>query len=409
VSDLVTTRTPAPEDAPAGPSAGRTARRRPRPATVLLLAASLVLVALPFYLDEFWLRTGFAAFGAIIGAIGLNILVGTTGQLSLGHAFFLAVGAISYCWLSGEPSDAGTRHIGGLGLPPGVGMVLAVGLAGLAGLLFSPVAARLKGIYLGVASLGLVFVGQHVLTSATEVTGGFNGRRTPDFALFGFTFTDADPVLSVLRVPFGRAERLWYLGLVLVAVCWVFARGVLAGRPGRALRTVRDSEIAAAVHGVDVQAYRAKAFLLSSMYAGLAGVLYALSIGSVAPESFTIEVSIQYLAMIVLGGLGSVGGAAAGAAFVSTLPLLLDEYSNLVPGLSEPGSGGVSYSEAARYAYGAAVILVVLFQPTGLAGLARRLSARRRGSPVRSGPPRGGPASSPPRPPAPSGATAGPG
>jgi branched-chain amino acid transport system permease protein len=351
--------------------------RRIGPA-VIVLAIGVVLAVMPFYLDEFWLRTGFAVFGAAVGAIGLNILVGTTGQLSLGHAFFLAVGAISYCWLAGEPLDTGARKVGGLGLPPLLAMVLAVGLAGLAGLLFSPVAARLKGIYLGVASLGLVFVGQHVLNSATTVTGGFNGRSTPDFELFGFAFADDDPNLYVLDVPFDRFERLWYLGLVLLAVCYFFARGMLEARPGRALRTLRDSEIAAAVNGVDVTAYRAKAFLLSSMYAGLSGVLYALSIGSVAPESFTIEVSIQYLAMIVLGGLGSVGGAVVGAAFVSALPLVLDEYSESIPGLAEPGSGGVSYAEAARYAYGAAVIAVVIFWPAGLAGVARRLSERRR-------------------------------
>jgi branched-chain amino acid transport system permease protein len=347
---------------------------------VLVAASLLVLLVLPYYLKEFWLRTGFAVFGAAIGAIGLNILVGTTGQLSLGHAFFLAVGATGYCWLSGEPVDTGAHKIGGLGLPPLAGMVLAVGLAGLAGLLFSPVAARLKGIYLGIASLGLVFVGQHVLNSATSVTGGFNGRRASDFELFGFNFADADPALTVLGVPFDRFERLWYLGLALLAGCVLFARGVLGARPGRALRTLRDSEIEAAVNGIDVTAYRAKAFLLSSMYAGLSGVLYALSIGSVAPESFMIEVSIQYLAMIVLGGLGSVGGAVAGAAFVSALPLLLDEYSEAIPGLSEPGSSGVSAPQAARYAYGAAVILVVLFWPTGLAGAARRLADRRRRS-----------------------------
>ncbi len=231
------------------------------------------------------------------------------------------------------------------------------------------------------ASLGLVFVGQHVLNSATPVTGGYNGRRTPDFELFGFTFTDSDPDLYVLGVPFDRTERLWYLGLVLAGLGWFFARGVLAGRPGRAMRTLRDSEIAAAVTGVDVPVYRAKAFGLSSMYAGLAGVLYALSIGSVAPESFAFDVSVQYLTMIVLGGLGSAGGAVAGALFVTALPLVLDEYSGSVPGLSEPGSDGVSYAEASRYAFGALVIVIILIQPAGLAGIARRVSNRvRRGT-----------------------------
>ena len=148
---------------------------------LLLVAFLVVLLALPLYVEEFWLRTGFAAFGAIVGAIGLNLLVGTSGQLSLAHAFFLAVGAVSYVYVSGEPGGLGVAELGGLGLPPIVGMVVGVLLAGLAGLLFSPLAARLRGIYLGVASLALVFIGVHVLNSWTEVTGGFNGRSAPEF------------------------------------------------------------------------------------------------------------------------------------------------------------------------------------------------------------------------------------
>lgn len=380
MSDTTTRSTPAtPPPAPpprtaaaAGP--GRPPGiRRPAAGSLLLVALVAVLAVLPFYLEEFWLRTGFAVFGAAIGAIGLNILVGTTGQLSLGHAFFLAVGGISYCWLSGESNDAGAHPYVGLGLPPLLGMVLAVGISGLAGLLFSPIGARLKGLYLGIASLGMVFVGIHVFNSVDQVSGGHNGRTVPEFSLFGFTFDDSDPDLYVLNVEFEKFERLWYLGLVLAVGCYLFARATLHGRPGRALRAVRDSEIAASVNGVNVTSYRAKAFLLSSMYAGLSGVLFALAIGSVAPESFAVEISVQYLAMIVLGGLGSVGGACAGAAFVTALPYVLGEYATSIPGLSEPGTGGVSYSEAARYAYGAAVILVIIFWPTGLAGIARRL------------------------------------
>jgi branched-chain amino acid transport system permease protein len=129
--------------------------------------------------------------------------------------------------------------------------------------------------------------------------------------------------------------------------------------------------------GVDVQRYKGRVFLVSSMYAGLSGVLYALSIGSVAPESFGLEVSIQYLAMIVLGGLGSVGGAAFGALFVSALPLVFQRYADALPLVSSPGQGGLNAGEVARYLYGAAVVLVIMFEPAGLAGLAGRF--RRRG------------------------------
>ena len=346
---------------------------------LLVLAALVVMLLLPLYVPEFWLRTGFAVFGAVVGAIGLNLLVGTTGQLSLAHAFFLAVGAVSYVYVSGEPGGIGIADLSGLGLPPIVGMVVGVLLAGLAGLLFSPLAARLRGIYLGVASLALVFIGVHVLNAWTSVTGGFNGRSAPEFSLFGFTFGNTDPDLFVLGVPFREAERLWYLGLVLALAAYLFARNLLRSRPGRALQTLRDSEVAASVMGVNVQGYKARIFLVSSMYGGLSGVMYALSIGSIAPESFDLVVSILYLAMIVLGGLGSVNGAVLGAVFVSALPLVLQRYADAIPFVGGQGEGGLAAGEAARFLFGAAIILVILFEPAGLAGIARRITGRGRG------------------------------
>jgi branched-chain amino acid transport system permease protein len=340
---------------------------------VLAILLILLLVA-PIYVEEFWLRTGFAVAGAIVGAIGLNLLVGTSGQLSLAHAFFLACGAVTYVFVSGESGGIGLADLSGLGWPPLIGMIAGVLVAGLAGLLFSPIAARLRGIYLGVASLGLVFIGQHVLNSWTSVTGGFNGRSAPEFVLFGFTFGNRDPELFVVGVPFREAERLWYLGLVLALAAYLFARNLLRSRAGRALQTLRDSEVAASVMGVNVQRYKARVFLVSSMYAGLSGVMYALSIGSIAPESFGLEVSILYLAMIVLGGLGSVGGSVLGAIFVSALPLIFQRYADAVPLV---GEGGLAAGEAARYLFGLAIILVVMFEPAGLAGLAGRF--RRKG------------------------------
>jgi branched-chain amino acid transport system permease protein len=353
------------------------APRRSRTRLIVLAVVVVLLLIAPLYVQEFWLRTGFAVFGAIIGAIGLNLLVGTTGQLSLAHAFFLAVGAISYVYVSGESGGIGIVKLSGLGLPPLIGMIVGVLLAGLAGLLFSPIAARLRGIYLGVASLGLVFIGNHLLNTWTSVTGGFNGRAAPKFSLFGFSFSNKDPLLFIAGVPYGEAERLWYLGLVLALAAYLFARNLLRSRPGRALQTLRDSEVAASVMGVNVQRYKGRVFLVSSMYAGLSGVLYALSIGSIAPESFGLEVSIQYLAMIVLGGLGSVGGAALGALFVSAMPLVFQKYADALPFVGAAGQGGLGAGEAARFLYGAAIVLVILFEPAGLAGLARRF--RRRG------------------------------
>ncbi|WP_066375031.1 branched-chain amino acid ABC transporter permease [Herbidospora mongoliensis] len=332
----------------------------------------VVLALVPFYLDGFWLQTGLFAMSAAIGAIGINLLTGATGQLSMGHAFFLAVGAYSYVFFSAEP----TAKLSGLGLPTGVAVVLAVLTAGIAGGLFSPIAGRLKGAYLGIATFALIFGGQHVLFNAEHLTGGFNGRAVPELNLFGFSFGDT-PSLIVLQVPFGTLERLWFLGLVLVALSMVFAQGVLKGRPGRAMNTIRDHEIAAGVMGVPVARYRAGVFVLSSMYGGLAGVLLALVFQRTVPEYFGVLLSLDYLAMIVIGGLGSVGGAVVGALFVSLLPQLLTKYSDAIPLVAVPGTpGGVSPAEAARILYGAAVVTVVLFLPGGLLGLFRKIRLR---------------------------------
>ncbi|MFF6879845.1 branched-chain amino acid ABC transporter permease [Streptomyces sp. NPDC012474] len=337
----------------------------------LILAAVTVLCALPFYLDAFWLRIGLFSMATAVGAVGLGLLSGTAGQLSLGHAFFLAVGAYGYVWLAGEP---------GPGLPTAVAAVLAVLLAGAAGGIFSPVAGRVRGIYLGVATLALVFLGHHVLLTADSVTGGFNGRSVPPLELGGFSFS-ADSELTLLGVPFGAEERLWYLGLALFAVTWFTARGLLRGRPGRALVALRDSETAAAVMGVNVSRYRSAAFVVSSMYAGLAGVMLALSFRRVVPDYFGLVLSVDYLAMIVIGGLGSVAGATAGAVFVTALPLLMTRYADQLPLVAAPGTtdGTVGPTEAARYLYGAAIVLILLFAPDGLHGLVRRLRARLRG------------------------------
>lgn len=324
----------------------------------VIVVVVVVLAAVPIWFESFWLQTGLFAMAAIIAAIGLTILVGIAGQLSLAHAFFVAVGAYGYAYLADK-------------IPPLLAVIAAVLLAGLAGALFSPIAGRVRGIYLGLASLGLVFLGQHILQNATGITGGYRGIAVPPFELFGFEFTGADGMV-VLGVPFGPLEKLWYLGLVLVAIALWYGRNLVRSRPGRALATVRDSEVAAATNGIDVVRYKAAAFTVSSMYAGLGGVLMALAFGRIVPESFGFLLSVDFLVMVVIGGAGSVGGAAAGAVFVTALPLILNHYSGSLPLLAEPGSGGVGAAELSRLLYGAAIVAVLLFARDGLAGLVHR-------------------------------------
>jgi branched-chain amino acid transport system permease protein len=251
--------------------------------------------------------------------------------------------------------------------------ILAVLLAGLAGAAFSPIAARLKGIYLGLASIGLVFIGQHIMQNASAITGGFNGRDAKPFSLFGFEFSNTNPGdFNVFGVPYGQLERLWYLGLVLVLLSVWYARNLLRNRPGRALESIRDSEVAAAVMGVNVPLYRGAAFMVSSMYAGLAGVMLALAFGRIVPESFNFLYSIDFLVMIVIGGLGSVGGAVLGAVVVSVLPQVLLHYADRLPIVASPGGSGLQPNDAARFLYGAAVVGALILASGGLAGLTRR-------------------------------------
>ncbi|WP_327233614.1 branched-chain amino acid ABC transporter permease [Streptomyces sp. NBC_01317] len=334
----------------------------PRP--YLWTATTLVLLALPFYADRFWLQAGLFAMAAAIGAIGLNLLTGATGQLSMGHAFFLAVGAYGYCLFAGDGRAENGHRLVGLGLPTWLAAVLAVLLAGVAGGLFSPIAGRLRGAYLGIATLALIFIGQHLLFNAGDLTGGFNGRAVPPLSLFGVTFDDTETVVAA--VPFHSSEKLWYVGLAALLAGGLFARGVLRGRPGRAMNAIRDHRVAAGVMGVPVARYRAAVFVLSSMYAGLAGVLLALLFQRTVPDYFGMVLALEYLAMIVIGGLGTVAGAVVGAAFVSLLPQLLTHYSDSLPLVSDPGTGGLAPGEASRYLYGAAIVAVVLFLPGGL-------------------------------------------
>jgi len=351
------------------------------PRRIAGLVLLLVALALPFVLTDFWLQTGLFVMATAIGAVGLTLLVGVAGQLSLGHAAFAAIGAYVFAFTTGES----TTSVEGLGLPPVLGLLLAALVSAGVGAAFSPVAGRLRGIYLGLATLGLVFVVRHLLVVLDQYTGGFVGRSVEPFAVGGFSFSNRDPdYLAVAGVEFEGLHRLWYLFLLLVVVAVWLASNLRAGRTGRAWANVRDSETAAAAMGIGVAGVKRSAFVVSSGYAGVAGAMLALAYGRVAPDVFSLTASVDYLVMIVLGGLGSVAGAVVGAVFVTSLPLVLAQYSSSLPFLASPGSGGLDPSTASRIVYGLAIIAVLVFLRGGLAGGARRL--RHRLSPTPSTP-----------------------
>lgn len=349
------------------PTAHRTRRITRIVVTVVLLA---LLLLFPFVATTALLQTGLLVLSGIIAAIGLNLLYGSTGQLSLGHAFFVAVGAYAYGLFAGH--DDGYSGAISLGLPPLLSMVLAVCVAGLFGLLFSPISSRLRGASLGVASLALVFIGSFLMNKLVPITGGGNGREIQPFDLFGFSFTDENPFLTIAGRYFGGYERLWVLGVVLVIGAYVVAKRLLAGRPGRAFEAVRDGEVQAAVTGIDVRRTKATAFVISSLYAGLAGVFLGLAVNHIVADTFTLSMSIAYLAAILIGGLGSVGGAIVGATFVFALPQFLLQYGEPLLRLTP----GLEAGQLAAYIYGAAVILILLFEPEGLTRIFSRLWKR---------------------------------
>jgi branched-chain amino acid transport system permease protein len=354
----------------AGSTATPRLTRTARVVGLLLLAVVVALV--PLYVDQYWLQLGLFAMAAIVAVTGLVILTGAAGQVSLGHAFFLAVGAYGYTYLAGSG-----ERVTGLGLPPVLAAGGAVGLAALLGLAVSPMASRLRGIYLAIATLGLVFLGQHILFNVSDVTGGYNGANVPTFSIGDLSFgNDSGVVLA--GVPLGTEEMLWYLFAVVTALALLGATRILRGRPGRAFRFMRDSEVGAAAMGINVPRTKTTAFAVSSAYAGLGGVLTGLAFQRTVPEYFSLGLSIDFLAMLILGGATSVAGAAAGAAFVVALPLLFSRYAENLPLITAPGQGGgIEASVAAQVVFGALIVAVLVVHPDGLAGLWRRLRRKR--------------------------------
>jgi branched-chain amino acid transport system permease protein len=346
-----------PELAAAATGRGKLGRRefvRAGALAVLLLAVYLVG---PFLVGSFWLQLLLLSGTAAVAALGLRFLVGASGQMSLAHAFFVGVGAYAYAKLGPVVPSSG---VSSAGLPSVTAAVAAVLIAGVAGLVFSPVAARLRGIYLGLASLSLVVLGTALLTNVAAL-GGTYGMPAAPLTVGNFSFVTSAPQTAILGTPFGTAQRLWFLVMAVLAVAFAVMRRLERTRTGRALHAVRDSPAVAASVGVHVQSYRSLAFVISSLSAGVAGVLLALIYQDVQPGNFGLTLSILYLAMVVLGGPRSAPGAILGALVVTGLPLVLSQYSQDLPFVAQPGqSGGLDPGTASQYVFGTVMIAVLL-------------------------------------------------
>jgi branched-chain amino acid transport system permease protein len=323
-------------------------------------ALGVAILLTPVVLEDAWLSVLTFTAIAAIGAIGLNLLTGFTGQVSLGHAFFLGLGAYSVGYLGGD-----------LGLPVVVWLPAAGLLGAAVGLLIGPFAARLKGLYLGIVTLGLVFLGEYLFQNLRAVTGGPQGRAIPSPRVGEFNFADLG---SALGLDLTREQSFFYFIAPLLLVAVLFAKNVARGRAGRAFQAVRDREIAASVIGVDVARYKVAAFGLSSFYAAASGALLGTYLRHVTPANFDLLLSIQYVAMVIVGGVGSIYGSVFGAFFIVLIPRLVERVSPAIPFVtSSAGGAGVTVFTLNQLIFGLLIIGFLIAEPAGLAGIWARL------------------------------------
>jgi branched-chain amino acid transport system permease protein len=324
----------------------------------------VVLVILPFQLDAELNSLMATAFLAAIGAIGLNIVTGWTGQVSLGHAFFLGIGAYTGAVVAGEPGG----RVWGLGLDMWIWLPAAGLVAGIVGLVVAPVATRLRGLYLAIVTLGLVFLGEHIFRQFKDVTGGAGiGRSAPDLTLFG---VDLETTSSVLGIGMDREMKLYFLSLALLIVFGTLAKNLTRSAVGRALAAVRDRDLAAAIMGVQLSRYKAIAFGVSAFYAGIAGAMLSTVTGFIEPGTYNLFLSVEFLAMILIGGAGTFAGALLGAAFVTLLPRLVQEVPAFLPFITNESTGGfLTTFQLNTIIYGALIVAFLILEPRGLFGL----------------------------------------
>jgi branched-chain amino acid transport system permease protein len=310
---------------------------------VILLAALLVV---PQVAGTYWLDVLNRIGIAIIGALGLNILVGYTGQISIGQAAFLAVGAYSTAILEVK-----------LGLPFYLAIPAAALLTSLFGLVFGIPSLRLKGLYLAIATLAAHFITTYAIVHWERMTNGVLGFNVPAARLFGFAL-DSD-------------ARIFYLIFALVVPAIFFTKNLFRTRVGRAFIAIRDRDVAASVMGVSLFKYKLLAFLVSSFYAGVAGGLMAHHSRILFPDAFSLLVAIDYLAMIIIGGMGSILGSIFGAIFMTLLPEVLKLTATTLTGVYPQAFGLIASTR--DVVFGLAVIFFLMYEPQGLARIWLRL------------------------------------
>jgi branched-chain amino acid transport system permease protein len=325
------------------------------------LALLAVMIVAPMVLSSYVMsQFTFVLIYALVG-VSLMILVGYTGQASLGHAAFLAIGAYTAGYLQSK------------GVPFSIYFPLAGLLTGLVGVLVGFPALRLHGIYLLIATISFSFIVEEILARWEHVTNGNEGMRVKSLELFGHEINRG-------------SDYFYYLCLAVLVLAIVFTLNLMRSPTGRAFIAVRDSETAARSMGVDIAATKVRAFGLSAAITGFAGVLYAHKLSFISPEMFTLALSIEFIMVIIIGGALGLHGAILGAmfivmidplltwlkddvpGFVSSIAGLLGASAARVKGIEDTTAGLASTAGLKGLIYGIIIMLFILFEPYGLYG-----------------------------------------
>jgi len=285
----------------------------------------LVLILVPWFCNAHFVYIMTLTFIYSIGIHGQNILIGYTGQISLGQAGFLAIGAFIFA------------HLSGAGVPVIISLIVAGLLTGLVGVIVGFPSLRLKGPYLAIATLGFGIAVYQIFTSYEVLSGGRMGLTVPKLSpFFGLT-----------------TETSMYYFTFLLSLCFTLAfYNLVSSYMGRAFIAIRDNDIAAEVLGVNLTHYKLLSFGISSFYTGIHGGLYGMLLGFLDPPMFNFLESITLLVAVIIGGLAFVEGSIFGAAFVILIPQLLRDYKELVPTV-----------------FGFVIIMILIFEPHGFAGM----------------------------------------
>ncbi|MCX6012609.1 MAG: branched-chain amino acid ABC transporter permease [Chloroflexi bacterium] len=306
-----------------------------------LVALLLILFTAPMWVGNHWLGITNRMGITIIAVTGLNILIGYCGQLSIGHAGFMAVGAYTSAIITGK-----------FDMPFIVGLLCAGIIAGLVGIIFGIPSLRVKGFYLAITTIAAQFIIIWVVQHWTSFTGS-NG------------ILDVGPA-SLGGVAFKTPTSEFYLILVIAIIAIYAAKNIARTRIGRAFVAIRDNDLAAEVMGINLFRYKLLAFFLGCFLAGIAGSLLAHTSRSISPDYFQFKDSILFIGMIIIGGLGTTIGPIFGVVFILLLdqlvtqlsPALQNAFPNLLPGFT---------SSIAPLLFGLVIILFLIFEPRGLA------------------------------------------